>query len=68
MSRKAIIILVIVVIVIIIGVVGFLIYKKNKDRKDAEAANQLAMLQAQLKCKCSWNTGCALWFSIKNWI
>jgi hypothetical protein len=48
MSRKAIIILVIVVIVIIIGVVGFLIYKKNKDRKDAEAANQLAMLQAQL--------------------
>ena len=48
MSRKAIIILVIVVIVIIIGVVGFLIYKKNKDTKDAEAANQLAMLQAQL--------------------
>jgi type II secretory pathway pseudopilin PulG len=48
MSRKAIIILVIVVIVIIIGVVGFLIYKKNKDKKDKEAANQLAMLQAQL--------------------
>lgn len=51
MSRKSIIVIVIIAVIIIIGIVGFFIYKKNKDKQQAaadQAANQAAILQAQL--------------------